>query len=124
MNALPELIAQGLRADIVDEHCYANPHWFFSRTTRFDGYPRTGPKVFFSEFAAHGGRGVEVVTGSHAPGEYAKYADLAIEFGLFASRGSDFHSPQESRTDLGALPDLPGRLTPVWEALHDRIQRS
>lgn len=80
--------------------------------------------ALFSEFAAHGGRGVEVVTGSHAPAEYARYADLAIEFGLLASRGSDFHSPRESRIDLGALPDLPGRLTPVWEALQHRIQRA
>lgn len=78
--------------------------------------------ALFSEFVAHGGRGVEVVTGSHTPAEYARYADLAIEFDLLASRGSDFHSPLDSRTDLGALPDLPGRLTPVWEALDERIQ--
>jgi predicted metal-dependent phosphoesterase TrpH len=79
--------------------------------------------ALFSEFVAHGGRGVEVVTGSHAPGEYAKYADLALEFGLFASRGSDFHAPGESHTELGSLPGLPGRLTPVWAALQHRIQR-
>jgi hypothetical protein len=80
--------------------------------------------ALFSEFVAHGGSGVEVVTGSHSAAEYARYADLAIEFDLLASRGSDFHSPEDSRTDLGALPDLPGRLTPVWEALQDRIQRA
>ena len=78
--------------------------------------------ALFSEFIAHGGRGVEVVTGSHTAAEYVKYADTAKEFGLAASRGSDFHSPQESRTDLGALPFLPGSLTPVWELLTDRIQ--
>jgi hypothetical protein len=42
---------------------------------------------------------------------------MAQEFGLFASRGSDFHSPEESRIDLGTLPDLPGTLHPVWQAL-------
>jgi hypothetical protein len=47
---------------------------------------------------------------------------MALEFELLASRGSDFHSPTESRTDLGSLPDLPGRLTPVWQALADRVQ--
>lgn len=78
--------------------------------------------ALFTEFKAHGGRGVEVVTGSHTAAEYVKYADTAKEFGLAASRGSDFHSPQESRTDLGALPFLPGELTPVWELLADRIQ--
>ena len=78
--------------------------------------------ALFTEFIAHGGRGVEVVTGSHSAAEYVKYADTAKEFGLAASRGSDFHSPQESRIDLGTLPFLPGGLTPVWELLADRIQ--
>ncbi len=77
--------------------------------------------ALFTEFKNHGGQGVEVVTGSHTPAEYVTYADMAKEFDLFASRGSDFHSPDESRIDLGTLPWLPGQLTPVWEALADRI---
>ena len=80
--------------------------------------------ALFTEFIAHGGRGVEVMTGSHSAAEHIRYADTAIEFDLLASRGSDFHSPGESRTDLGTLPDLPGRLNPVWEALASRIQRA
>lgn len=80
--------------------------------------------ALFSEFAAHGGRGVEVVTGSHTPAEYAKYADVAQEFGLLASRGSDFHAPTESRIDLGTLPPLPPPLTPVWAELQHRVQRA
>jgi 3',5'-nucleoside bisphosphate phosphatase len=78
--------------------------------------------ALFSEFKTHGGQAVEVVTGSHTVAEYAKYADMAQEFDLAASRGSDFHCPQESHTDLGALPYLPGQLTPVWEMLEHRIQ--
>ena len=77
--------------------------------------------ALFSEFYEHGGRGVEVVTGAHSVPEYATYADMAREFGLAASRGSDFHSPQESRTDLGTLPPLPTGVTPVWELLAERI---
>ena len=79
--------------------------------------------ALFTEFKAHGGRGVEVVTGSHNTSDYVKYADAALEFGLYASRGADFHSPEESHTDLGRLPELPARLTPVWEALQDRVHR-
>jgi 3',5'-nucleoside bisphosphate phosphatase len=75
--------------------------------------------ALFSEFKAHGGRAVEVMTGSHNEAERIKYAEMALEFDLLASRGSDFHSPTESRTDLGTLPDLPGALTPVWLALAD-----
>jgi 3',5'-nucleoside bisphosphate phosphatase len=78
--------------------------------------------ALFLEFKGHGGRGVEVVTGSHTAAEYVKYGETAREFELAASRGSDFHSPDESHTDLGQLPYLPGGLTPVWELLADRIQ--
>ena len=78
--------------------------------------------ALFSEFKSHGGLGVEVVTGSHTTAEYVTYADMAIEFGLAASRGSDFHSPTESHTELGALPYLAGGLQPVWELLSHRIQ--
>lgn len=80
--------------------------------------------ALFSEFRQHGGQGVEVVTGSHTSAEYRIYADMAQEFGLAASRGSDFHSPEESHTDLGTLPALPEQLTPVWELLAHRIQRA
>ena len=77
--------------------------------------------ALFTEFKTHGGLGVEVVTGSHTYGDFLKYADMAIEFDLLASRGSDFHSPDESRVDLGTLPALPARLSPVWEALRERV---
>jgi predicted metal-dependent phosphoesterase TrpH len=87
-------------------------------------YSPSAEYALFSEFMAHGGRGVEVVTGSHSVAEQVRYTDAALEFGLLASRGSDFHAPGESRTEFGSLPDLPGRLTPVWDALHDRIARA
>jgi predicted metal-dependent phosphoesterase TrpH len=80
--------------------------------------------ALFSEFKTHGGQGVEVVTGSHTTAEYVEYAAVAKEFGMAASRGSDFHSPDESRIDLGTLPMLPGDLTPVWELVKDKIQPS
>jgi predicted metal-dependent phosphoesterase TrpH len=78
--------------------------------------------ALFTEFKELGGHGVEVVTGSHTVAEYAIYADTAREFGLAASRGSDFHSPDESHTELGTLPPLPANLTPVWELLGSRIR--
>lgn len=86
-------------------------------------FTATEEYALFTEFIAHGGRGVEVITGSHNQADYVKYADMAKEFDLYASRGSDFHSPDESHTDLGALPYLPGQLKPVWEALESRIIR-
>jgi hypothetical protein len=78
--------------------------------------------ALFTEFKGHGGRGVEVVTGSHTAAEYVSYAAAAKDYGLAASRGSDFHSPLESHTELGTLPYLPGTVTPVWELLASRLQ--
>jgi hypothetical protein len=78
--------------------------------------------ALFTEFKQLGGRGVEVVTGSHSAADAARYTETALEFDLLASRGSDFHGPLESHTDLGSLPPLSPRLTPVWEALAGRVQ--
>ncbi len=50
-----------LNADIVDEHCYARPDWFFNNTHRYDNYDRKGPKVFFGEYAAQSDRTVSVL---------------------------------------------------------------
>ncbi len=86
------------------------------------GFTANEEFALFTEFKAHGGRAVEVITGSHSSADAMQYADTALEFNLAASRGSDFHSPEESHTDLGTLPWLPGQLTPVWELLSDRIQ--
>ncbi len=77
--------------------------------------------ALFTEFKGHGGQGVEVVTGAHNASDVVKYTGFCTEFDLAASRGSDFHSPDESHTDLGKLPDLPGHLTPVWSLLSSRV---
>ena len=79
--------------------------------------------ALFSEFKAHGGRGVEVMTGSHSSADAIRYTETALEYELLASRGSDFHCPEESHMDLGALPALPAKLTPVWTALEGRIHQ-
>ena len=42
------------KADLVDEHFYRSPAWFFKNTARYDGYDRGGPKVFAGEYAARG----------------------------------------------------------------------
>lgn len=70
--------------------------------------------AFLDEFKQFGGVGIEVVTGSHTPDQFVEYARVAEQFGFLASRGSDFHGPGESKTELGALPELPANLTPVW----------
>jgi len=73
-------------------------------------------EVLFGTFRDMGGAGMEVVTGSHTVDQYDLYARYADRYGLLASAGSDFHGPQESRCDLGGLPELPSGCVPVWSA--------
>ncbi|HTL72168.1 MAG TPA: alpha-L-arabinofuranosidase C-terminal domain-containing protein [bacterium] len=49
-----------LHADIVDEHCYAKPDWFYNNRHRYDSYDRNGPKVFFGEYAAQSDKTVSI----------------------------------------------------------------
>ena len=78
---------------------------------------RAERQQLFGEFKSLGGRGIEVLSGSHAENETRELARVAKEFGFLASRGSDFHGPGESWIDLGRLPNLPEGLTPVWSEL-------
>ena len=41
-----------LKAEIVDEHYYANPEWFFKNAARYDSYDRNSYKIFAGEYAA------------------------------------------------------------------------
>lgn len=70
--------------------------------------------ALFDEFKQAGGEGIEVVCGSHTKVQYREFARIALQLGLRASRGSDFHGPEESHTDLGQLPPLPDSVVPIW----------
>jgi alpha-L-arabinofuranosidase len=39
-------------ADLVDEHYYNSPEWFFANNERYDSYDRMGPHVFVGEYAS------------------------------------------------------------------------
>jgi alpha-N-arabinofuranosidase len=41
------------KVDLLDEHYYQNPDWFFRSADRYDNYDRKGPKVFAGEYASH-----------------------------------------------------------------------
>ena len=69
---------------------------------------------FLDDFKALGGHGIEVVCGSHSADNVLHFARLARHYAFHASRGSDFHGPEESYVDLGCLPQLPEDLKPIW----------
>jgi alpha-L-arabinofuranosidase len=68
-----------LRADIIDEHCYANPIWLFSNSGRYDQYSRKGPKVFMGEYAA---QSVAIVSPNNRNNLECALAEAAYMLGL------------------------------------------
>lgn len=70
-------------------------------------------RKLFGEFVELGGEGLEVVSGSHSLGDTHNMAQYARQFGLLASRGSDFHGP-ETWVSLGRLRPLPKNCKPIW----------
>jgi predicted metal-dependent phosphoesterase TrpH len=71
----------------------------------------------FDTFKDLGGEAIEVVSGSQAGESALEFARVARRYGFLASRGSDFHGPQESMVDLGRAEILAPDLTPVWSRL-------
>jgi len=66
------------------------------------------------EFIALGGKGLEVVSSSHSEADCRHMAELAQQFQLYASCGSDFHSPDQPWARLGRIAALPAKCTPIW----------
>ena len=71
-------------------------------------------RKLIAAFKEAGGRGLEVVSGSHSKDEYLTMARHAKDFGLLSSMGSDFHDPKTPWIALGKLPPLPMGCNPVW----------
>jgi predicted metal-dependent phosphoesterase TrpH len=76
-------------------------------------FTETETWALFSEFKEAGGTGVEVATSNHTADQARRFAKMALEFDLEASRGSDFHDPAE-HAELGRVARLPDSLRPVW----------
>lgn len=68
------------------------------------------------DFKACGGTAIEVVSGSHNRDETLHMAAIAREHDLYASCGSDFHSPERTWVELGRLRPLPEGCVPIWQS--------
>jgi len=71
-------------------------------------------KQLIEEFIQLGGRGIEVVTGSHRPEQFNTFAQIAQQYQLLSSLGSDYHGKGQSYIDMGSLPSLPTSCQPIW----------
>lgn len=74
----------------------------------------TKRRKLLREFKQLGGAGIEVSSGKQHPEEVRTMANLAQEFELLASCGSDFHSPDNAWTELGSMTTMPPFVTPIW----------
>jgi predicted metal-dependent phosphoesterase TrpH len=72
-------------------------------------------RKLIGQFAECGGEGIEVVSGSHSRDDAFTMARHAADFGLLASAGSDFHSPEHSWNRMGRLEALPHGCRPIWQ---------
>lgn len=79
-------------------------------------YPFTRTKLrrLLEEFAALGGEAMEVATATEKPDIIRYLGQLADQFGLEASQGSDFHGPHMPWIAPGRFPALPAGCRPVW----------
>ncbi len=69
-----------------------------------------------ADFVAAGGTAIEVVTGANAAHHVDSCAQLAMQFGLAGTIGSDFHNPEVPWNPLGRLAKLPVGVTPLWRS--------
>lgn len=88
-------------------------------------YKITATKLrrLLDEFKELGGIGLEVCSGSQHGDEIRHLATLANKHELLASCGSDFHSPEQSWTELGKITPLPASVTPIWSTWPPPEQR-
>jgi len=70
---------------------------------------------FLTAFKAEGGLGIEVITGRPNPDETRRALHFATQFELYASMGSDFHSPKNKWIELGRLSPPPQNIKLIWE---------
>jgi predicted metal-dependent phosphoesterase TrpH len=84
---------------------------------RYDMGNKLYPRLM-SDFKAAGGVGIEVVSGSQDPSQSHFFADMADQYDLLASCGSDFHGPGISHREMGRLFQFPNQCQPIWMDWH------
>ena len=72
-----------MNADLIDEHYYRKPDWFFANAKRYDAYPRNGSKVFAGEYASH----VEKTSGTNRNNWLSALSEAAFMTGLERNAG-------------------------------------
>lgn len=86
-------------------------------------FTRTKLSRLLSEMLPAGIQGIEVSTSTTDKQQSAMLADLATQFSLYASVGSDFHSTDQPWARLGGAAELSKELNPVWSGFGESLSR-
>lgn len=101
-------------ADAVQAVVAANGLAVIAHPMRYE-FSATARRNLLSEFKALGGAAIEVHSGNASWGDCLNYTQLANQFGLLASCGSDFHRLNDFSGGLvGQCPKLPENALPIW----------
>lgn len=68
----------------------------------------SGAEDLVGELVGHGLAGIEAYHVDHTPEQRARLVEIAAEYGLLVTGGTDYHSPDAPHPDLGQL-DFPER---------------
>lgn len=78
-------------------------------------------RTLVAEFRRAGGGGIEVCSPGLTSGDVSFLAQLCQNEGLWASQGSDFHTPRAPWAELGRIHKMPEQLSPVWHHFRQPI---
>ncbi len=81
-------------------------------------FTRTRLSRLISDMVKAGIKGIEVSTSTTDKQQSTMLAELAQQFGLYASIGSDFHSKDQPWARLGGAADLSKDLNAVWNGFN------
>ena len=87
----------------------AHPHRYKLTRTRLE--------CLIRHFAEAGGRALEVACANQELTSMRQLAQFGEKYGLYGSRGSDYHGPSMRWVKLGRMPALPAGCRPVWSLL-------
>lgn len=76
---------------------------------------RSKMRLLIQAFKQAGGQAIEVATATEQPEMIRYLGQLASQYGLAASQGSDYHGKPTPWITLGRFPALPKECQPVWQ---------
>jgi predicted metal-dependent phosphoesterase TrpH len=78
-------------------------------------------RALVADFRRAAGRGMEVCSPGQTASDVNFLAQLCQSEGLWASQGSDFHTPKAPWAELGRIQKMPEGLSPVWHHFNQPI---